>query len=48
MVWEIVFGVIGVLLTLAVIDIWRYGIGLKPTETQQRASQSKGLSRLVA
>ncbi len=26
MVWEIVFGVIGVLLTLAVIDIWRYGI----------------------
>jgi hypothetical protein len=26
MVWEIVLASFGVLLTLAVIDIWRYGI----------------------
>ena len=41
MVWEIVFGVIGVLLTLVIIDIWRYGINTTANmkRNSERANQ---------
>ena len=42
MVWEIVLASFGVLLTLAVIDIWRYGINTTANmkRNSERAKQT--------
>lgn len=43
MVWEIVLASFGVLLTLAVIDIWRYGINTTANmkRNSERANQNR-------
>ena len=43
MVWEIVLASFGVLLTLAAIDIWRYGINTTANmkRNSERANQNK-------
>lgn len=43
MVWKIVLASLGVLLTLAVIDIWRYGINTTANmkRNTERVNQNK-------